>query len=138
MIVSQIIIKNSEKMDEYFLASEFPVSLGTSEDCNIQIPGPGNDVFAAIGVLDCELFIERKESAAPIYVNSKNLINKLILNNEGSLECFGTEITFQCKNEELILVVNTKNSDYLTQPPVFIKNEGDNFAEEIEAEKCWI
>jgi formylglycine-generating enzyme required for sulfatase activity len=135
LITSQIIIKKPGKMDEHFSSSEFPVSLGTSEDCNLQIPGPGNDVFAVIGVLDCELFIERKESAAPIYVNGKNLINKLILNNEDSLRCFGTEITLQCKNEEFTLVVNTKNSDYLTQPPVFIKNEGDNFTEEIEAKK---
>lgn len=133
MIISRIIIKKSGKTDECFLASEFPVSFGTSEDCNIQIPGPGNNIFAVIGMLDDELFVERKESTIPIYINGNNLIKKLILHNEDSLKFFGTEVTFFSKNDELIIVVTTKNSDYLTQPPVFIKNDSGDFAEEIKA-----
>ena len=133
MNISHLIIRKVGKDDEQILLAESQFSIGTNEDCDVLIPGPGNTSFFSIFVFNNDLFIEREEKIIPIKINETNLIDKLILCDQDKIELFGIEITVEFNNNEIILFLNMKNSDYLTQPPEFINDDSNNYTEEIEA-----
>ena len=135
MKISRLIIRKVGQDDDQFLIAENSITLGSNRDCDVQIPGPGNTIFSCISLSNNELSIERKEEIISIQINKSDLINKLILHDQDKIRLFGTEIIIQYNNDEVILFINTKNSDYLTQPPEFINDDDIDNTEEIKARK---
>lgn len=60
MNISHLIIRKVGKDDEQILLAESQFNIGTNEDCDVLIPGPGNTSFFSIFVFNNDLFIERE------------------------------------------------------------------------------
>ena len=74
MIISQIILRQKGQ-EAYPLVIHKPVQLGTSQNCDIKIEGPGNCIFAEIFVVDQELIIRNIGNNETLPLPLMNIIN---------------------------------------------------------------
>ncbi|MAD29194.1 MAG: hypothetical protein CMP00_05945 [Woeseiaceae bacterium] len=129
MIISQIILRQKGK-EAHPLVIHKPVQLGTSQNCDIKIEGPGNSIFAEFLVTDQELVIRNIGNSKVIYINGGILLDHMILKVGDQIEIFGSTIDIDCKNDEIVLSLDIEGSTYITKPPIF-----EDSVEVIQAQK---
>ena len=124
--ISRIVLKNKGKVD-YFSVTDLPILIGTGNDCDIKLPGPGNSVFANLEVVDDVLFVNSTKDDTSVLINGSHLVDKHQIVSEDKIDFYGIEIKVLINEKDLNLVVDANNSDYITKPPIFEEDltEGD-------------
>jgi len=96
---------------------QLPLRIGTGNDCEIRVPGPGNAPVAAVDDLDGEPFVQPLGRNATLNINGKVLktAQRLVAGDE--LEFFGTRIVVGEEAGAMTLQVRLEDSAYVTKPP---------------------
>jgi formylglycine-generating enzyme required for sulfatase activity len=123
-----IIIRDSEG-ERSLGADRLPIRLGTSNDCEIRLPGPGSTAVALLDDLDGEPFIQPVGSAAALKINGDPLLTSRRLVDGDELEFFGTRVVVAAEDTRLLLDVQLEGSAYITKPPD-VEAAGEAAAEE--------
>ncbi len=98
-------------------AERLPIRVGTGNDCELRLPGPGAAPVMMLDVLDDAPFVQpvgRDESMA---INGEPLSASRRLQDGDELRYFGTRIVVHMDSARLILEVRLEDSAYVTKPP---------------------
>ena len=113
-------------------AERLPIRVGTGNDCELRLPGPGAAPVMMLDVLDDAPFVQpvgRDESMA---INGEALAGSRRLQNGDELRYFGSRILVHLDGDRLILEVRLEDSAYVTRPPE-LDTAGEQPAEETIA-----
>ena len=97
--------------------SRLPIRLGTGNDCEIRVPGPGSSAVALLDELDGEPFVQPVGSGATLTVNDEPLRASRKLAAGDVIGFFGTQIRVGDRQGALSLEVQLEGSAYVTRPP---------------------
>ncbi|MDH3439856.1 MAG: PEGA domain-containing protein, partial [Gammaproteobacteria bacterium] len=97
--------------------SQLPIRLGTGNDCEMRVPGPGSSAVALIDELDGEPFVQPVGSGAALTVNDEPLSASRKLFAGDVIGFFGTQIRVGDRDGALSLDVQLEGSAYVTRPP---------------------
>ena len=111
-----IIVRETEG-ERRLAFSELPLRLGTGNDCQIRLPGPGSAAFALIDELDGEPFVQPIGHSHALKVNGDSLAASRRLATGDELEFFGTRVVVGESGDALTLDVRLEGSAYVTRPP---------------------
>ena len=109
--------------------SRLPVRLGTGNDCEVRVPGPGSAPVALLDELDGEPFIQPVGSDNVLTVNDEPLRASRKLVEGDVIGFFGTQIRVGQDDSRLVLDVHLEGSAYVTRPPE-LADAGADAAEE--------
>ena len=90
MKVAALVIRDAEG-DRRFTLDRLPLRLGTSSDCEIRLPGPGNAAVALIDELDGEPFVQ-PVGRTGIRINDQPLATSKRLAEGDELSFFGSRV----------------------------------------------
>ncbi len=99
------------------MPDRLPLRIGTGNDCEIRLPGPGNAPVAAVDDLDGEPFVQPLGRKATLNINGKVLKTAQRLAAGDELEFFGTRIVIGEQAGAMTLQVRLEDSAYVTKPP---------------------
>lgn len=111
-----IIVRDGEG-DQQFGAQNLPLSIGTGIDCDIRLPGPGNNAVALLDELDGNAFIQPIGRQANLKINDESLTASRRLSEGDALGFYGTTVTIGYENQAMLLHVRLEDSAYVTKPP---------------------
>ena len=111
-----IIVRESEG-ERRLALHELPLRLGTGNDCQIRLPGPGSAAFALLDELDGEPFVQPIGRTDALKVNGDVLAASRKLSVGDELEFFGTRVVVGETGDALALDVRLEGSAYVTKPP---------------------
>jgi formylglycine-generating enzyme required for sulfatase activity len=111
-----IIIRDSEG-ERSLAIDRLPIRLGTSNDSEVRLPGPGSNAVALLDELDGEPFIQPVGAAATLKINDAPLTTSMRLSDGDELEFFGTRVVVSTDADRLVLDVRLEGSAYITKPP---------------------
>jgi formylglycine-generating enzyme required for sulfatase activity len=111
-----VIVRDAEG-ERRLTPDQLPIRLGTGNDCEIRLPGPGNAPVAAVDDLDGEPFVQPLGRNAALNLNGKVLKTAQRLAAGDELEFFGTRIVVGEQAGSMSLQVLLEDSAYVTKPP---------------------
>jgi len=111
-----VIVRDAEG-ERRLTSDHLPIRLGTGNDCEIRLPGPGNAPVAAVDDLDGEPFVQPLGPNAALNLNGKALKTAQRLAAGDELEFFGTRIVIGEQAGSMSLQVLLEDSAYVTKPP---------------------
>jgi len=126
--VRDIVIRDSEG-ERRFASDALPLRIGTGNDCELRLPGPGGQAVALLDELDGAPFIQPVGSSSRLTVNDEPLNTSRRISAGDSLEFFGSRVLIAEDDGVLSLDVRLEASAYVTRPPE-IANSADQPAEE--------
>ena len=119
MKVAALVIRDAEG-DRRFTLDRLPLRLGTSSDCEIRLPGPGNAAVALIDELDGEPFVQ-PVGRTGIRINDQPLATSKRLAAGDELSFFGSRVVVGGDSagdtDQMLLTVRLEDSAYITRPP---------------------
>ena len=127
-----IIVRETEG-ERRLALPELPLRLGTGNDCQIRLPGPGSSAFALIDELDGEPFVQPIGQSDALKVNGDVLAASRKLGVGDELEFFGTRVVVDEAGDALTLDVRLEGSAYVTRPPELDAARPDSADEMIVA-----
>lgn len=113
--------------------SRLPIRLGTGNNCEIRVPGPGSDAVALLDELDGEPFVQPVGSGATLTVNDEPLRASRKLAAGDAIGFFGTQILIGERAGTLTLTVQLEGSAYVTRPPELAESDAGAAEETIVA-----
>lgn len=113
--------------------SRLPIRLGTGNDCEIRVPGPGSAAVALLDELDGEPFVQPVGTGNDLTVNDEPLQASRKLVAGDVIGFFGTEIRIGDSDGSLLLNVELEGSAYVTRPPELSGTAEDAAEETIVA-----
>lgn len=116
MKFDSVIVIDAEGERRY-TPDQLPLRLGTSSDCEIRLPGPGNAPVATLDNLDGEPFIQPAGRGGALTINGDVLHTVKRLVTGDALEFFGTRIEIGERDGAMLLQLRLEDSAYITRPP---------------------
>jgi formylglycine-generating enzyme required for sulfatase activity len=113
--------------------SRLPIRLGTGNNCEVRVPGPGSDAVALLDELDGEPFVQPVGTGAVLTVNEEPLRTSRKLAAGDVIGFFGTQIVIEGSGGTLTLKVQLEGSAYVTRPPEMPVSSADAAEETIVA-----
>ena len=113
-------------------AADLPLRIGTGNDCNLRLPGPGGGPVVLLDVLDGAPFVQPVGRSASIAINGEPLRTSRRLNDGDEMSFYGSRLRLSMAAEKLSLSVQLEDSAYVTQPPE-LQDEGAAAADEAIA-----
>ncbi len=97
-------------------AQQLPLRIGTGNDCNLRLPGPGGGPVLLLDLLDGVPFVQPVGRDASIQLNGRPLTASSRLGDGDELAFYGSRVVLHA-GDELVLEVRLEGSAYVTQPP---------------------
>ena len=97
--------------------SRLPIRIGTGQDCEIRVPGPGSSAVALLDELDGDPFIQPVGSGGSLTINDQPLTTSRKLVDGDAIGFFGTRIVVGESGGVLSMDVRLEGSAYVTRPP---------------------
>ncbi len=98
-------------------AADLPLRVGTGNDCQLRLPGPGGGPVMLLDLLDGAPFVQPVGRDDAMQINGEPLVASRRLDAGDTLRFFGSEIAVLAGDEGLTLEVRLEDSAYVTQPP---------------------
>ena len=108
-----------------------PLRIGTGNDCQLRLPGPGGGPAMLLDLLDGVPFVQPFGRDAKMQINGEPLSASTRLADGDELQFFGSRVRVSATNERLTLNVHLEDSAYVTQPPELADDAGHAADEEI-------
>ena len=118
MTLKHLIVKTFEGEVSYS-RKELPLRVGTSNDCQVRLPGPGGSAVAMFDLLDGILIIQPVSKEDFLLLNDKKLDTTRRLSNGDNVKFFGSIIRIIINEQGITLDIHLEDSAYVTQPPKF-------------------
>ena len=130
MNLTSVIVRDSGGEQKH-AASALPLRLGTGSDCEIRLPGPGNNAVALLDELDGAPFVQPVGRSGAMRINGDELTTSRKLSAGDELEFFGSKVIVAEDGDELLLTVRLEDSAYVTRPPEVAATDGGAQSETI-------
>ncbi len=98
-------------------AAELPLRIGTGNDCDLRLPGPGGGPVVLLDILDGAPFVQPVGRDASIVINNEPLASSRRLKDGDELQFYGSRLRLETSEDRLLLSVRLEDSAYVTQPP---------------------
>ena len=118
MSLKHLIVKTVEGEVSYS-RKELPLRVGTGNDCQVRLPGPGGSAVAMFDLLDGILIIQPVSKEDFLLLNDKKLDTTRRLSNGDNVKFFGSIIRIIINEQGITLDIHLEDSAYVTQPPKF-------------------
>ena len=118
MTLKHLIVKTVEGEVSYS-RKELPLRVGTGNDCQVRLPGPGGSAVAMFDLLDGILIIQPVSKEDFLLLNDKKLDTTRRLSNGDNVKFFGSIIRIIINEQGITLDIHLEDSAYVTQPPKF-------------------
>ena len=112
-------------------ADALPLRIGTGNDCQLRLPGPGGGPVMLLDLLDGAPFVQPFGRDATMQINGEPLLASARLADNDELQFFGSRIRVSVTDERLTLDVHLEDSAYVTQPPELSDDDAGAAGEEI-------
>jgi len=112
-------------------ADALPLRIGTGNDCQLRLPGPGGGPVMLLDLLDGAPFVQPFGRDATMQINGEPLLASARLADNDELQFFGSRIRVSVTDERLTLDVHLEDSAYVTQPPELSDDAAGAADEEI-------
>ena len=112
-------------------ADALPLRIGTGNDCQLRLPGPGGGPVMLLDLLDGAPFVQPFGRDATMQINGEPLLASARLADNDELQFFGSRIRVSVTDERLTLDVHLEDSAYVTQPPELSDDDAGAADEEI-------
>jgi len=112
-------------------ADALPLRIGTGNDCQLRLPGPGGGPAMLLDLLDGVPFVQPFGRDAKMQINGEPLSASTRLADGDELQFFGSRVRVSATNERLTLNVHLEDSAYVTQPPELADDAAHAADEEI-------
>ena len=116
MSVDHLIIRDVEG-ERHVDSSELPLRVGTGNDCELRLPGPGGEPVALLDILDGVPFVQPVGRAAALQINGVELETSRRLVDGDALQFFGSQIRINVSDVGIVVTVLLEDSAYVTRPP---------------------
>ena len=107
-----------------FTASDLPIRVGTSSECEVRLPGPGGQPVALIDLLDGLPFVQPVGRGAGLALNGETLDTSRRLQAGDELRFYGSRVVVTESDGRLVFDVRLEDSAYVTRPPESEVDEG--------------
>jgi formylglycine-generating enzyme required for sulfatase activity len=97
-------------------ARQLPLRIGTGNDSDLRLPGPGSGPVLLLDILDGAPFVQPVGRGAAIQLNGLPLTASSRLADGDELGFYGSRVVLHA-GDELVLEVRLEGSAYVTQPP---------------------
>tara|TARA_Y100000389_G_C17467844_1_gene527344 strand:+ start:4160 stop:6586 length:2427 start_codon:yes stop_codon:yes gene_type:complete len=118
LILRHLIVKTVEGEISYS-RKDLPLRVGTGNDCQVRLPGPGGNAVAMLDLLDGVLIIQPVMKEGHLFLNDKALDVTRRLSDGDTVNFFGSKIRIIVNNHGIRLNVQLEDSAYVTLPPKF-------------------
>ena len=98
-------------------AANLPLRIGTGNDCNLRLPGPGGGPVILLDILDGAPFVQPVGRDASIALNGEPLATSRRLKDGDEMQFYGSRLRLSISEDQLLLSVQLEDSAYVTQPP---------------------
>jgi len=98
-------------------ATDLPLRIGTGNDCNLRLPGPGGGPVVLLDILDGAPFVQPVGRDASIGINGEPLATSRRLTDGDELQFYGSRLRLSLTEDKLLLSVRLEDSAYVTRPP---------------------
>ena len=98
-------------------ADKLPLRVGTGNDCELRLPGPGGGPVMLLDLLDGAPFVQPFGRDDSVQINGVPLTASTRLNDQDELQFFGSKIRVVAIDDRLTLQVHLEDSAYVTQAP---------------------
>ena len=105
-------------------AADLPLRIGTGNDCNLRLPGPGGGPVILLDILDGAPFVQPVGRDASIAINGEPLTASRRLRDGDEMQFYGSRLRLSIAENRLLLSVHLEDSAYVTQPPEMPDAEG--------------
>ncbi|NNF40068.1 MAG: SUMF1/EgtB/PvdO family nonheme iron enzyme [Woeseiaceae bacterium] len=116
MSIDHIMIRDVEG-ERRLAGGELPLRVGTGNDSNLRLPGPGGAPVALLDLLDGVPFVQPVGRDTSLLHNGTPLATSQRLQDGDELQFFGSRIAVSIDNAAVILDVRLEDSAYVTRPP---------------------
>ena len=116
MSFGSLIVKNIEG-DFSFSKEELPLRVGTGNECQIRLPGPGGEAVAMLDLLDGTPIVQPFGQVVNLFINDVPLEASRRLIDGDILKFFGSEIHVSIVEQDVTIDIRLEDSAYVTQPP---------------------
>ncbi len=123
MSVDHITIRDVEG-ERRVTDGELPLRVGTGNDCNLRLPGPGGAPVALLDLLDGVPFVQPVGRDTSLLLNGAPLETSQRLHDGDELRFFGSRIAVSIDAGTVALDVKLEDSAYVTRPPQPVDAEG--------------
>ena len=114
------------------------VKIGTGNESDVKVLGPGNTNFIEISVYEAKIHIKSIKKNAHIKINNKLIDSDREIFSGDQIEFYGVKINLSVENEELFISIDEKGSNYLTKAPEFENEKKYSINEKIHAKNYTI
>ena len=114
------------------------VKIGTGNEADVKVLGPGNTNFIEISVYEAKIHIKSIKKNAHIKINNKLIDSDREIFSGDQIEFYGAKINLSVENEELFISIDEKGSNYLTKAPEFENEKKYSINEKIHAKNYTI
>ena len=114
------------------------VKIGTGNESDVKVLGPGNTNFIEISVYEAKIHIKSIKKNAHIKINNKLIDSDQEIFSGDQIEFYGVKINLSVENEELFISIDEKGSNYLTKAPEFENEQEFSSYEKIHAKNYTI
>jgi formylglycine-generating enzyme required for sulfatase activity len=97
--------------------ADLPLRIGTGNDCNLRLPGPGGGPVLLLDILDGAPFVQPVGRDDSISINAETLVSSRRLVDGDEIQFYGSRLRVSTTDEKLVLTVQLEDSAYVTQPP---------------------
>ena len=116
MSFNELVIRDIEG-DRHYSSDRLPLRVGTGNDCQVRIPGPGGGPLAFLDLLDGVPFVQPVGSGGALQINGAPLDTSRRLQDGDQLSYFGSVVVLHIDDDSVIAEVRLEDSAYVTQPP---------------------
>ncbi len=101
-------------------AADLPLRIGTGNDSNLRLPGPGGGPVLLLDILDGAPFVQPVGRDSSVSINGEALITSRRLSDGDEIQFYGSRLRVSTTEQKLLLSVRLEDSAYVTQPPELV------------------
>ena len=136
MKISNFVINDTQRINVSSTGSS--IKIGTANESDVKVLGPGNTNFIEISVYKTEIHIKLIKKNALIKINNKLIDSDREIFSGDQIEFYGVKIDLSVESEELFISIDEKGSNYLTKAPEFENEQEYSSYEKIHAKNYTI
>jgi len=116
LIFESLVVRDVEG-ERSFPRKALPLRVGTGNECQLRLPGPGGDAIAMLDLLDGIPIVQPVGQGTSLLINDAPLETSRRLADGDVLAFFGSEIRVSLGEQGVAIDVRLEDSAYVTQPP---------------------